>query len=231
MKSISISYLQSVFDVLNCRCDTPIWLIIIGALSLIFMFMIVIYAIFYCKKLIKECNFAKKLANTDPLTGLLSRQAINRIFEDRLKHKGSSDFGVIFADINGLKKINDNWGHVAGDRVLKIFAHSLALAFRSTDNVGRWAGDEFLVLVNDAIPECDLILLCEKLHQSTSKIITINNKIVRISASFGFARYDKDANTIKDLIMIADQRMYKSKKSCHVCETITCKENSIVEIC
>ena len=145
---------------------------------------------------------------------------MNRVIEDKLKvsHCGSADFGIIFSDINGLKKINDNMGHVAGDRVLKIFAHSLTIAFRSTGNVGRWAGDEFLILVNDVMSDCDLKFLCEKLHQSTSKIITINNTKVMVSASFGYARYNGDASTIKKLIMIADERMYKNKKSCHIYE-------------
>lgn len=220
MKAISISYLQSVFNVLDCRCDIPVWAIVVIIISLIVLLVISVFAIFHCKKLIKECDSARSLANIDPLTGLLSRQALSRVIEDKLKvsHCGSADFGIIFSDINGLKKINDNMGHVAGDRVLKIFAHSLTLAFRSTGNIGRWAGDEFLIMVNDVMSDCDLSLLCEKLHQSTSKIITINNTKVVVSASFGYARYNVDASTIKKLIMIADERMYKNKKSCHIYE-------------
>ncbi|QTO41370.1 GGDEF domain-containing protein [Desulfovibrio desulfuricans] len=222
MKAISISYLQSVFDVLYCRCDTPVWAIVVIIISLILLLVISIFAIFNCKKLIKECNSAKKLASIDPLTGLLNRQAINKIFEDKLtvQHRGCAGFSIIFIDINGLKKINDNFGHVAGDRVLKTFAHSLTLAFCSTGNIGRWAGDEFIILVNDAISDCDLDLLCKKLYTSTFKIININNTNIRISASFGYARYNVDASSIKKLIMIADERMYKNKKYCHMYEKL-----------
>ena len=214
MKAISISYLQSVFDVLYCRCDTPVWAIVVIIISLILLLVISIFAIFNCKKLIEECNSAKKLASIDPLTGLLNRQAINKIFEDKLtvQHRGSTGFSIIFIDINGLKSINDKYGHLVGDCVLKVFAQSLSNSIRFSDYVGRWGGDEFIVLVSGMRSDADFSVFCSKLQQETSKIITVEGHEIKISASFGYARARVDGESVSDLIRVADSRMYKNKQ-------------------
>ena len=119
---------------------------------------------------------------------------------------------VIFIDINGLKLINDECGHLVGDCVLKIFAQQLSQAIRCSDYACRWGGDEFLVLVPEMRSKADIAALCKKIEQETSTTVTIDNRPVAIRASFGYALAKVDGGTVADLIKIADIRMYKNKR-------------------
>ena len=119
---------------------------------------------------------------------------------------------VIFVDINGLKLINDECGHLVGDCVLKIFAQQLSQAIRCSDYACRWGGDEFLVLVPDMRSKADIAALCKKIEQETSTTVTIDNRPVAIRASFGYALAKVDGGTVADLIKVADMRMYKNKR-------------------
>ena len=88
------------------------------------------------------------MASQDGLTGLLNRGAIEKALEEEshrsLRH--GSPFSVIIFDIDHFKKVNDTYGHNAGDEVLKNVSAAVAGLVRTTDKVGRWGGEEFLVL-------------------------------------------------------------------------------------
>ena len=88
---------------------------------------------------------AEQLATTDALTGLPNRRGIEARVELQLSI--GRPFCILFFDLNGFKLINDRHGHLAGDELLKAFAQELRSAFRSTDAVGRWGGDEFVAVV------------------------------------------------------------------------------------
>jgi len=106
---------------------------------------------------VKKCHTrieeAERIALLDPLTGLANRRGMESAIEFRLAQKRC--FCLLMLDLNGFKKINDTYGHLAGDLVLKQFAAELKGIFRVTDNVGRWAGDEFVVVLDCAQAEAN----------------------------------------------------------------------------
>ena len=216
MISDSSDLQKPVLGLMSCTCDVPVWgILLIGVFVLclvVFLFM----AIRNCKQAIAECNRVRTQAETDELTGLWSRHAMNRALQ-RGRHcygAGLLRCSVIFIDINGLKLINDECGHLVGDCVLKIFAQQLSQAIRCSDYACRWGGDEFLVLVPGMRSKADIAALCKKIEQETSTTVTIDNRPVAIRASFGYALAKVDGGTVADLIKVADMRMYKNKRHC-----------------
>ena len=93
----------------------------------------------------------QQIASTDELTQLSNRRdiALRLEFESKRAQRHDSDFSIILCDIDYFKRINDNFGHSVGDQALKAFAHLLKSRFRETDKVGRWGGEEFLVILPD----------------------------------------------------------------------------------
>jgi GGDEF domain-containing protein len=89
---------------------------------------------------------AERLASVDLLTGLKNRRRMEFEVEQRIGQR--QPFSVILLDLNGFKQVNDSFGHAAGDDVLKQFAAELRAAFRAADAVGRWGGDEFIVVLH-----------------------------------------------------------------------------------
>lgn len=155
------------------------------------------------------------LAGFDPLTGLPNR----RLFDDRLEQairrhsRKDAEGGValIFLDLDGFKPINDKHGHKFGDTVLRIVASRITEAIRPGDTVSRWAGDEFVVLVEDA-GEGAIIEMIERLRERIEQAIEIDEVAVRVLASIGAACYPDEASSAAQLLELADRRMYKNKE-------------------
>lgn len=119
-------------------------------------------------------------------------------------------FGLLFLDIDDFKSVNDSYGHQVGDRVLKMVANTLRSNIRSYDFVGRWGGDEFLVvLVN--VNSRGLLAIAQKLHAlvGASKL-NIHNDDIQVTASMG-ATLARKQDTMAKLIQRADRLMYQSK--------------------
>jgi diguanylate cyclase (GGDEF)-like protein len=154
---------------------------------------------------------SEKREAIDPLTNLANRREIEAQIEDRMAwHR---QFCVAILDLNGFKKINDVHGHVAGDDLLRQFAIELKAQFRPTDVVGRWGGDEFVLLVDSDIEEAHQRLA--RVRQwvfGEYKLNTGKGVIeVNMAGSIGIAVWD-GTETITELIARADERMYGEKK-------------------
>lgn len=155
-----------------------------------------------------------QLAHLDSVTGLPNRHLFNARFNDKLAAfptaSTSAQFGVFVVDVNGLKYVNDHYGHQYGDEMLVEVARALKKAARANDTVARVGGDEFYLLLEQATESvCQgfaerLAAQCGDLHMK------IAGEIVPISFSMGFASTDKDS--LKNLLMLADERMYSAKK-------------------
>ena len=205
---------KPVLGLLSCTCDVPVWGILLIWAVVLCLVVFLFIAIGHCKRAMADCNGARSQADTDDLTGLCSRHAINRKLQEGpclQDIDGPLLWSVIFIDVNGLKLINDNCGHLVGDCVLKVFAQSLSHSIRFSDCAGRWGGDEFIVLVSGMRSYADIDNFCHKLQQKTSKTITVDGNEIKISASFGHALARVDGESINDLIKVADARMYKNK--------------------
>ncbi|HMA59333.1 MAG TPA: diguanylate cyclase [Halanaerobiales bacterium] len=156
----------------------------------------------------------RKLAVTDRLTNIMNRRMGIKYLEKQIERLKREDFPltVCFIDVNGLKKINDNYGHLEGDHLLKEVAEILDQNVRSSDVVARIGGDEFLIIFsNNVISEVQEVW--DRIEEEVNKRNKNMEKPYKISLSHGFAQKVKDDGlSLDDLIDKADQKMYKDKQ-------------------
>jgi len=160
---------------------------------------------------LKEKNLElKKLSVTDKLTGLYNRIKLDEsliIAKERVD-RYDEIFGVIIIDIDFFKSVNDTHGHQAGDVVLVEFASILKNSVRRTDILGRWGGEEFMIVCTQTNLE-NIMILAEKLRKD---IESFNFSIVKHkTASFGVATYQK-GEALETMIDRADQALYIAKE-------------------
>jgi len=157
----------------------------------------------------------KKRADFDTLTGLATRYLLYNRIDDAIDYSNKHDtfFALFFIDLDHFKEINDDYGHDAGDIVLKTIAERMTKIFRRTDVISRLGGDEFVVLINFLNNRENLKYLVEKLVENVKKTIDIDNKTLLVSASIGISIYPKDGVTSEDLVNKADKAMYNIKNS------------------
>lgn len=156
----------------------------------------------------------RNLALTDELTGLHNRRGFFALAGQHLKFaRRNREYALLFfADINGLKQINDGFGHSEGDAAIKRIARVLERTFRDSDVVARLAGDEFAILANEANAnsrEDILRRLRENLHSQG-----LRHSRYPLSLSVGVARFDpQNPTTVDDILNLADRAMYEAKRS------------------
>ncbi|HVV44533.1 MAG TPA: GGDEF domain-containing protein, partial [Bryobacteraceae bacterium] len=121
-------------------------------------------------------------------------------------------FCIVLLDLNGFKQVNDTHGHLAGDDLLKAFSAELQAHFRSSDIIGRWGGDEFIIVTNGDLNEaCNCIERVRKWAFGTYKVKAPTGTFqVKVSASVGMAAWDMRED-IPRLISRADEAMYSEK--------------------
>lgn len=154
------------------------------------------------------------LSLVDELTGLYNRRGFLAVTEQYLESFQRSDNGlvVLYADLDGLKGINDSLGHLEGDRALVRTAEVLKEAFRSSDIIARLGGDEFVLLASVGADE-SAESLTERLQQKINLANAQRNRPYDLSISIGVAHYDPDeACTIEELMGRADRVMYEEKR-------------------
>jgi diguanylate cyclase (GGDEF)-like protein len=153
---------------------------------------------------------AEQVASCDALTRLRSRLWMETQIEQRIAT--GKPFCVALLDIDGFKAVNDEHGHVGGDDVLRQFAAELKSACRSTDLVGRWGGDEFLVLLDYPVTLARAQM--ERVSKWVCGSYTVNREdrplVLRIHASIGLTEF-KARDTMNQLIDRADTAMYENK--------------------
>jgi diguanylate cyclase (GGDEF)-like protein len=176
------------------------------------------------KLLMKAVRYAAKqymlqaelgsLALLDDLTGLYNRRAFRALAERQLKLARRSGYGMLlfFLDVDGLKQINDSFGHFEGDHALTVIADALRRTFRDSDIVARLGGDEFAVLAIEAPGRSEAIIRGRlRKHLET---INAEGALFAISLSVGVARFDRgNPSSIEDLMAQADRAMYEQKRS------------------
>jgi polar amino acid transport system substrate-binding protein len=181
----------------------------------IFVIILTIIAYFYNqkRKLHERLELAyeklEKLAITDKLTGLYNRHKTDEILagQKEFSSRYGSKFGIILLDIDYFKKINDKYGHHVGDSVLKDFANILKENSRNTDFVGRWGGEEFLIVV----PHADIDSLVKFANILKEKIENHSFAVVeKITASLGVALYEKN-EAVDRVLVRADEALYLAK--------------------
>lgn len=161
------------------------------------------------KNVTNEAAF-EKLAKIDPLTGLFNRYAVEeflRLFIEEAR-RYEIELCVIMIDLDDFKEVNDMYGHNAGDEVLKKFASIFQKTIRLSDRVGRWGGEEFLVLLPHTSYE-QAFELAERIREKVSSCRF--DEVGHKTASLGVASFEKE-DTLTSLVNKADQALYVSKK-------------------
>jgi len=170
---------------------------------------IILFLIFRHRTLTKYNKKLKYLSQTDNLTKIFNRIKLNSVLAEQINFykRYKESFGVILIDIDHFKKVNDEFGHDVGDIVLVEFANKLKENIRDVDYLGRWGGEEFL-LICPKMNETGMTKLADKLR----KKIEINSftKITTLTASFGVTICTKESS-IKQLIKNADIALYCAK--------------------
>lgn len=168
------------------------------------------------KQLVKErTRELEDLSVTDQLTKIYNRRKIDETlsFEIERASRGNDSFGVIMVDIDKFKNINDTYGHLTGDNILKNIATILCDNARKIDVLGRWGGEEFLIVDS----ERDV----NKISEFAEKIrVAIEShdfdKVGKVTCSFGVTRYIK-GDTASSLVIRADKALYLAKESGRNC--------------
>jgi diguanylate cyclase (GGDEF)-like protein len=153
----------------------------------------------------------ERRATTDELTGLVNRREFERVSEEAIDMAGRFGTGlcVMLIDLNSFKEINDTLGHQFGDLVLKGCAERLVDAIRDTDVVGRWGGDEFVVLLPGLQEASGVRNSAERIGDRLSSTPVTGD--VLISGSIGAALFPRHGSTLDELIQAADIAMYEAK--------------------
>ncbi len=163
---------------------------------------------------IKKEEALNKDAQTDNLTGIYNKKTSEYLISEALKLSKDTDLhALICLDLDNFKGINDTFGHLYGDDVLKEVTKKIKSVFRSSDILGRFGGDEFLFLIRD-IPDKDFAKLkAETLNHKIKKTYSVGDKDVTVSASIGIAFFPSDAKTYDELYRKADHASYLTKRS------------------
>lgn len=154
-------------------------------------------------------------ATHDSLTGLWNRAAILEHMDREITRtlREGSVLSVILADLDHFKQINDNYGHLCGDRVLRESAQRLQAALRSYDYIGRYGGEEFLILMPGCDPAQNSSRFDDLLESIGARAFEDAGVEFRITCSFGVAvlRSSKDPPSLEQLLLLADEALYRAK--------------------
>ncbi len=154
------------------------------------------------------------VAVIDELTGLFNRRRFFNLFQREIAYakRYEQPLSLLMIDIDHFKKVNDQYGHPAGDRVLKKAAELMRQEVRAVDVVGRWGGEEFVILLHKTDPQ-QAFATAERLRESIAAAdMDTGKKIIHVTVSLGIAGADYCNLDIDEMIKQADQAMYRAKQ-------------------
>jgi diguanylate cyclase (GGDEF)-like protein len=173
--------------------------------------LLITVSLFWISKLRRLNKKLQLMAVTDRLTGLYNRLKLDEFFQSEIERSQRSrePFGIILVDVDHFKQLNDSLGHLAGDRALIMLARQLQRDVRQTDSVGRWGGEEFLIICPYTESQ-GIGHLAEKLRSQVAAMDTGLDRT--ISISIGVTVY-RPRDRMEDMVSRADEALYASKKA------------------
>lgn len=164
--------------------------------------------------ILEEQDKFKQYATYDPLTGVLSRKEGLAFMEKQLEFARFNGVNVVvsFIDIDGLKYVNDTFGHAEGDELIKVVTTSISNTARENDTIFRYGGDEFILVLYN-IDKKTASHVWSRIQRKFDQYNEISNKPYKVSASIGFAEYSNtEKQSVSELIETADTEMYINKQ-------------------
>jgi diguanylate cyclase (GGDEF)-like protein len=157
----------------------------------------------------------KREANHDPLTRLFNRRRfLERAQQEIAKAQEAGDsFSILFLDVNELKRINDSYGHLAGDALLRAVANAIVDAVRGEDTVVRYGGDEFIVLL-PATGAAAAASVAQRVSEGIARHrFMAGRELLEVpGVSLGVATFPEDGRTLDQLLSVADATLYREKR-------------------
>ncbi len=176
--------------------------LIISTLAALFM-----YAYMSMQANAKELEV---LSYRDSLTNLYNPRSYHEHMEELSKKK--LPYGLVFMDLNDFKKVNDTYGHEAGDALLNITAKRLQNSIREKDRAFRIGGDEFVVVLHGAHDKKFYENVMDRMRQNVAREVVIGEIKLNVSISAGYARCPEDGTKLEDVVKKADEEMYNNKR-------------------
>lgn len=162
-----------------------------------------------------ETNALYQQATHDALTGLANRM----LFLERLRsriypgRRHIEPLGILLIDVDGLKQINDSFGHRAGDAAIRETALRISRIPRRSDIVARLGGDEFGVILGEISDTSDLLAIVDRIAHETDQPFYFEGQTLQLAASIGHARFPEDGRDVDALLEAADRSMYGMKRA------------------
>ncbi|EGA67936.1 GGDEF family protein [Vibrio sinaloensis DSM 21326] len=167
----------------------------------------------HTQELEKQKKTLEYLSERDPLTSLLNRRSLESSLKTAVgkAQRSGLSVAVLFIDLDKFKIINDTHGHEVGDEVLHTVASRLSRCTRKTDIVGRYGGDEFVVCLDLLIDSGSVSKKAEQMIREVERPIVVNQSAYQVGVSIGIATFPLSGTSHEELLICADQAMYKAK--------------------
>lgn len=166
----------------------------------------------------------------DALTGLPLRRILDESFDSLNKELGAEGLYLLLLDIDHFKKVNDNYGHLNGDIVLRSLAHNISNNIRRSESMYRYGGEEFIVLLH-ASNDQEAATVAERLRRDIARLeILAGEHIIRITFTGGLTRIHQ-AETLREVLERADIALYTGKKSGRNCTQLINRELATQKFC
>jgi diguanylate cyclase (GGDEF)-like protein len=206
---ISISF--DIEDLQHKIRENTFWIILFGITTTVSLLgLIYFFTALLIRRLAEARRQIEQIAITDYLTGLYNRRHLLSRFKEEFEKVKRLNIPLccIIADIDNFKAVNDRLGHLSGDEVLKDVAHLLKTIVRAYDILGRYGGEEFLVILPDTRLQ-DARHLAERMRVRVKEEVTIAG----LTISLGVTAMEAEDETLDDIIKRADTRLYRAKKA------------------
>ena len=166
--------------------------------------------------LAKSFSAMQRRLQTDYLTGLPNRYALSQYLQAAIeqyhRQEQGTPFALLFIDLNDFKSINDRFGHDVGDQSLIEVARRLRNHIRKNDFIARYAGDEFIIALNDVPTKKDIAFIRKNIeHALAAPLETFDSAPLTLGGAIGEAHFPDDADNAADLLIVADRNMYTHK--------------------
>lgn len=160
-------------------------------------------------------DMLRRMATHDPVTGIPNRRSLDNRLTEEFERASRYDrpMGVLMMDLDHFKRVNDSFGHQAGDRVLQQFAELLAKALRSSDYLGRYGGEEFVVVLPETSVDQALVFAQRLRTLIASTLLSVSEEqTLNISASIGIGAYPDHGENVREILYMADSAVYLAKR-------------------